>query len=85
MEELSNLNNFILVLAVYRNQNSSRKWERCLSSFLCFVECFSIVGRKTKYLTSRTHLRSEQRVNLWEHVEWEYSFLNTIVRNALLL
>ena len=70
---------------VYRNQNSSRKWERCLSSFLCLVECFSIVGRKTKYLTSRTHLRPEQRVNLWEHVEWEYGFFDTEIWNILFL
>ena len=40
---------------------------------------------KTENFTCGSHFRSEYRVNLREHVEWECSFLNTVVRNNFIL
>ena len=44
LEELSDLDNLILVLSVYRDQDSSACRKESLCSLLSLVECLSVVG-----------------------------------------
>ena len=43
-EELSDLDNLILVLSVYRDQDSSACRKESLCSLLSLIECLSVVG-----------------------------------------
>ena len=85
MEASCYLKKLFLITVADTDQNRSGQGQRRLSRFLRLVEGFSEIGRQSQYLTGRTHLRSQNRVYLLEHIEGEYRLLHAVMMEFALL
>ena len=72
-----------LSFAVYGDQHSAAERKLGLCCFLRLVEGFAVGSGKSENLTCGAHFR-ENGVNLLEHIEGEYCFLNAVVGDLLL-
>ena len=79
VEVLCYLNELRLVSVTNAEENSSLHRKSGLSSFLSLIVSLSECRSDTEDLTCRTHLRSEDRVYLLEHIEGEYSLLYAVM------
>ena len=82
---MSNVEELSLISVAYAEENSSAVGESCLSSLLSLVVSLAECGSDTENFTGRTHLRSEDRIDLLEHIERENSFLYAIVVDLAVL
>ena len=74
-------NYFELILVVDGDKSGAGNRQRCLSAFLCLVECETRSLGNAEDLTGGSHFRSENRVYFLEHIEREDSFLDAEIRN----
>ena len=74
-----------LIIVVDTDEYCSGKRKLCLGSFFCLVECLANILRKSEDLTGGTHLGSEKRIDLREHIEGEYRLLDSVIRDYSVL
>ena len=79
MECSSNFKKLRLITITYAEKNCSLNRKLDLCCLLCLVVCFAKGFRHTKNFTCGTHFRSQNRVNLLEHIEREYCFLYAVM------
>ena len=73
-----------LVLLVDRDQDGTLQRQPGAGRFLRLVEGFTCRRGQAQDFTGGSHLRSQDRVDLLEHVEGEDRFLDTVIRDMLL-
>ena len=60
------------VFGAYTHKDGSGGRQDGLRRFLGFVESKAEGVRQSEHFTCGPHFRSEQRIDLGEHIEWEY-------------
>ena len=84
-KDLCDICHFWFVLSIYGNQNSAGQGKGGLDCLLGLVKCFAIGGRQSQNLSGGTHLRTQYRIHLLEHIEGERCLLYSVIWNILLL